>query len=200
MFEIVVAIHAFSSRANAARHSAFRWTALRLGSRASGNRVEDLRNAFNRHRSFEITGRSRHAIWVFPRRLPLRKRAAPRVDQSDSPRCCAERPGRDSDWLPVLFRGLCPQRKSLHAVLHGSDRPFSETDRLSVSLAKCACSLESSIRPRLRRRYCSNAARLSPIVLSPAPRAMSITISTSVAVFGDDESKYVIRRGSARSR
>jgi hypothetical protein len=47
----------------------------------------------------------------------------------------AERPGRDSDCLPVLFRGLCPQRKPLHAVLHDTDRPFSKTDRLSLPLA-----------------------------------------------------------------
>jgi hypothetical protein len=58
-----------------------------------------------------------------------------RVDQSDSARCGAERPGRDSDYLPVLFRGLCLQCKPLHAVLPGSDRPFSETDRVSVTLA-----------------------------------------------------------------
>src|SRR6266496_6070538 len=82
---------------------------------------------------------------VFPRRLPVRKRAAGRVDQSDSPRGGAEQPGRDSDCLPVLFRGLCPQRKPLHAVLHGTNRPFSKTDRLSVPLAWCPCSLESSI-------------------------------------------------------
>src|SRR6266566_4371988 len=138
-------IPALPPRADAARHSAFRWTVLQLGSRASGNSVENLRNAFNRHRSFEITGQSRHERRVFPRRLPLRKRAARRVDQSDSPRCGAERSGRDSDCLPVLLRGLCPQRKPLHAVVHGTNRPFSETDRLSVPLAKCACSLESSI-------------------------------------------------------
>src|SRR6266480_7988787 len=154
LFEIVVAIHALPPRADSARHSALRWTVLRLGSRASGNRVENLRNAFNRYRSFEITGRSRRTRWVFPRRLPLRKRAACRVDQSDSPRCGAERPGRNSDCLPVLFWGLCPQRKPLHAVLHGNDRSFSETDRLSVPLAQCPCSLESSIRHRLTWRYC----------------------------------------------
>jgi Protein of unknown function (DUF2867) len=45
-----------------------------------------LRNPSYRDRSFEITGRSRHARWIFPRRLPLRKRAARRVDQSDSSR------------------------------------------------------------------------------------------------------------------
>src|SRR6266480_4842599 len=145
LFEIVVAIHALPPRADSARHSALRWTVLRLGSRASGNRVENLRNAFNRRRSFEITGRSRHARWVFSRRLPLRKRAARRVDQSDSPRCGAEHPRRDSDCLPVLFWGLCPPRKLLHAVLHGTNRPFSETDRLSVPLAWCSLSLVSSL-------------------------------------------------------
>jgi len=46
-----------------------------------------------------------------------------------------ERSGRDSDWLPVLLRHLCPQRKPLHAVLHGTGRSFSETDRLSVPFA-----------------------------------------------------------------
>jgi hypothetical protein len=121
--------------ANAARHSVLHWTVLRLGSRASGNRVENLCNPPNRHRSFEIIGRSRYARWVFPCRLPLRKRSARRTDQSDSPRCGAQRPGRDVDCLPVLFRGLCPQRKPLHAVLHGTNRPISETDRLSVPLA-----------------------------------------------------------------
>jgi len=90
-----------------------------LGSRATGNGRENLRNTLNRHRSFEITGRSRHARWIFPRRLPLRKRATRRVDQSNSSRCGVEHSGRDSDCLPVLFGGLCPQRKPLHAVLHG---------------------------------------------------------------------------------
>src|SRR5439155_9932046 len=138
-------IHDVPAPADAARHSVLCWTVLRLGSRASGNCVGNVRNAFNRHRSFEITDRGRHARWVFPRRLPLRKRAARRVDQSDSPRGGAERPGRDSYFLPVLFRVLCPQRKPLHAVLHGTNRPFSETDRLSVPFAWCPCSLESSI-------------------------------------------------------
>src|SRR5207248_10078118 len=140
-----LSIHVLPPRANAARYSVLRWTVLRLGSRASGDRVANLRNAFNRRRSFEITSPNRDARWVFPRHLPLRKRAACRVDQSDSPRCGAEHPGRDSDCLPVLFRGLRPQRKPLHAVLHGASRPFSETDRLSVPLAWCPCSLESSI-------------------------------------------------------
>src|SRR6266513_1344542 len=135
LFEIVVAVHALPTRTHAPRDPFPRWTLLRLGSRASGNRLEDVRNSSYRHRSFEITGRSRNARWVFPRRLPLRKRAARRVDQSDSSRGCAEHPGRDNNCLPVLFSGLCPRRKPLHAVLHGTDRPFSETDRLSLSLA-----------------------------------------------------------------
>src|SRR6266404_7490243 len=147
--------------ADAARHSVLRWTLLRLGSRARGNRVENFRNAFNRRRSFEITDRSRYARRIFPRRLPFRKRAARRADQSNSPRCGAERPGRDSDCLPVLLRGLCPQRKPLHAVLHGIDRPFSETDRLSVALAQYPCSLESSVRHGLMWRYASAIDGLS---------------------------------------
>jgi hypothetical protein len=114
------------------RHPFLRWTVLRVGPRASCYRY--LRNTFDRHRSFEITGRSRYARWVLPRGLPLRKRAARRADQSDRPRCGAQRLGRDSDCLPVLLRSLCPQRKPVHAVLHGTDRPLSETDRLSIAL------------------------------------------------------------------
>jgi Protein of unknown function (DUF2867) len=34
-----------------------------------------------------------------------------------------------------FYLGICPQRKPLHAVLHGTHRPCSETDRLSVPLA-----------------------------------------------------------------
>src|SRR5205823_4501605 len=44
-----------------------------------------------------------------------------------------------------LFTSSRLVRKPLHAVLHGTNRPFSETDRLSVPFAWCPCSLESSI-------------------------------------------------------
>ena len=102
LFEIVVAIHALTSRADAAQHPVLRWTVLRLGSRASAYRY--LRNTFtDTDRSRSLVA-NRHARWLFPRRVPFRKRATPRVDQSDRSRCGAERPGRDSDRLPVLFR------------------------------------------------------------------------------------------------
>ena len=114
--------------------------------------------------SFAITGRSQRAIWIFPRRLPLQKRAARRVDQSNSPCRSAEHLGRDTDCLPVLFRGLCSQRKPRHAVLHGTDRSFSETHRLSVALARCPCSLGPRIRHKLTCRYC-NRRRTDSIVL-----------------------------------
>src|SRR5436309_10328198 len=165
LFEIVVAIHALPARADAARHSPLRWTVLRLGPRATSNGY--LRNSSYSHRSFEITDRTWHARWFFPRHLSLRKRAARRVDQSDNPRCGVEYPGRDTDCLPVLSRGLCPQRKSLHAVLHDTDRSFSETDRLSVPLAKCPCSLEPSIRHRLTRRYRTRRRKLSNYASDP---------------------------------
>ena len=131
---------------DAARHSLLRWTVLRLGSRARSNHVVSRRYTSNRDRPVEITDCSRIAIWFFPRRLSLRKRAARRVDQSDSPRRGAEHPGRDSNRLSVLPSSLCLQCKPLHAILHGADRPFSDTDRLSVPLAYRPCSLESSIR------------------------------------------------------
>src|SRR5437773_1089683 len=138
--------------------------------------MEDLRNTFNRHRSCEITGRSRYARWVFPRRLPPRKRAARRVDQSHSPRCSAERPGRDSDRLPVLFSDLCPQRKPLHAVLHGTDRPFSETDRLSVPLAWCSFSLESSIWCRPTPSYCKRRENREALRIKQLPLLLKIAV------------------------
>src|SRR5881392_129646 len=117
------------TRADATPRSVLRWTDLRLGSRASSNRMKNLRNAFDRHRSFAITRPSRNARRIFPRGVPLRKRATARVDQSDSSCCSVERFGGDYDWLSFLFRGLRPQRKPLHAVLHGFDRSFSEDDR-----------------------------------------------------------------------
>jgi hypothetical protein len=58
-------MHASIPCANSTRYSVFRWPILRLGSRAGSNRVEDFRNPFDRYRSFEITGRIRHARWVF---------------------------------------------------------------------------------------------------------------------------------------
>src|SRR5207248_6263631 len=54
------AIHALPTRAHAARHSSFRWTVPRLGSRASRQPQGKLRNAFNRHdrsRSLGAAGR-----------------------------------------------------------------------------------------------------------------------------------------------
>src|SRR5436309_3905058 len=128
-------MHALFSRADTARYSVLRWKVLWLGSRAGAKRMENLRNAFDGCRWFEITGTSWLAGWIFPSRLPVRKRAARRVDQSDSSRCGAECARRNTDCLPFLFRSLCPQRKPLHAVLHGTDRPFPETDRVSFSLA-----------------------------------------------------------------
>jgi hypothetical protein len=59
--------------------------------------VENIRDAFDRHRSFAITRPSRHAGRIFPRCVPLRKRATARIDQSDSSCCGVERLGRDSD-------------------------------------------------------------------------------------------------------
>src|SRR6266566_793191 len=154
-------MRALFPRADAARDPVLRWTVLRLGPRATGKRVENLRNAFNQHRSFEIAGRCRHPRWIFPCRLSLRKRTARRVDQSDSPRRGTKCSGRDTDCLPILLRGLCPQRKPLHALLHGTDRPFPETNRLSVALAQYPCSLESSIRHGLMWRYASARDGLS---------------------------------------
>src|SRR6266508_5746359 len=57
---------------------------------------------------------------------------------------------------------LCPQCKPLHAVLHDTDRPFSETDRLSIPLAQCPGSLEPGIQRRLTWRYCYSRSRSSP--------------------------------------
>ena len=48
-----------------------------------------------------------------------------------------------------------------HAILHGTDRPVSETDRLSLPLAWCPCSLESSVRQRLTLKYCNRRRLLS---------------------------------------
>ena len=68
----------------------------------------------------------------------------------------ATRFGRDSDFL----QGLRSQRKPVHAILHGTDRPCSETDRLSIPLAQCPCSLESSVPHRLTWRYCKRRSAL----------------------------------------
>jgi hypothetical protein len=110
------------------------------------------RNSSYGRRSFEITNCTRYSRWVVPRRLPLRKRAASRVDQSDSPCCSAKCSGRDTDCLPILLRGLRAQHKPVHAVVHDTDRPFSKTDHLSIALTRCPRSLESSIWRRLTWR------------------------------------------------
>ena|SRR6516225_103594 len=70
----------------------FHWTARWLGSRAGGSGVGTLRNTSDSRRSFSVAGAGRHAGWPLPRCLPVRKRAAPRADQSDSTRRGAERP------------------------------------------------------------------------------------------------------------
>src|SRR6266480_2733091 len=134
------------TRANATPHSVLRWTDFRLGSRASADHMQNLLNAFDRHRSFAIARPSRNARRIFPRGVPLRKRTTARVDQSDSSCCGVERFGGDDEWLPVLFGGLCPKRESLHAILHGSHQSLSENDCLSVSVARCPCSMGSGIR------------------------------------------------------
>src|SRR6266550_2132085 len=174
LFEFVGAIHALAPCAYAAQHSVLYWTDLRLGERASDNC--NLRNPSYGRRSFEIIDCTRYSRWVLPRRLPLRKRTAGRVNQSDSPRRSPERLGRDSDCLPILLWCLCPQHKPFHAVLHGTDRSVSETSRLSVALAQYPCSLESSVRHGLMWRYASAIDGLS--------REAEISGSESVKAFG----------------
>jgi hypothetical protein len=90
--------------------------------------------------------------------------------------CGAERPSQDSDRLSVLFRGLCPQRKPLQSVLHGTDRPFSETDRLSVSLAWRSFSLESSIWRRPMPRYCKRRENRETLRIKQLPLLLKITV------------------------
>src|SRR6516162_9087589 len=87
-----LSIHALHTRAHADRHPSFHWTARWLGSRAGGSGVGTLRNTSDSRRSFSVAGAGRHAGWPLPRCLPVRKRAAPRADQSDSTRRGAERP------------------------------------------------------------------------------------------------------------
>ncbi len=169
-------MHAPFARANAARHSVLHWTFARLGSRVVVNSVENFRNAFDRGRSFAITDRTRHARWILPCCLSLRKRAARRVNQSDSTRRGVERFGRDRDCVPVLFRSLCPKRKPLHAALYEADRPFSENDRLSVSVAKCPCSLGSSIRRTLTWRYCTRRRNVEILRFKQPPVALKIAV------------------------
>src|SRR6516165_7761145 len=66
-----LSMHASAARANAVRHSIFRWTFLWLGSGPSGNFVGNIRDTSYRRGSVDFIGRGRHARWIFPCRLPL---------------------------------------------------------------------------------------------------------------------------------
>jgi hypothetical protein len=66
----------------------------------AANQCETLAN--NR-RSLEVPCAGGHAGRTFGPRVPLRKRTTARVDQPDGTRCSTERPGRNFEWVPVLF-------------------------------------------------------------------------------------------------
>ena len=91
--------------------------------------------------------------------------------------CGGDHPGRDSDCLPVLSSGLCAQRKPFHAVVHDTDRSFSETDRLPVPHAQCPRSLEPSIRHRLTWKYFSDRFFLLLLFPSAFPQLRSNSLS-----------------------
>ena len=120
-----------------------------LGPRAAGECVGDLRDPFDTCRSFEVSCARWHARRTrLPRRVSLRKRAAPRADQPHLPRGGAQRSGRNGRCLPLLFRRVRTKCQPIYARVHGADRSISKADRLSVTAAKRPRELGSSIRHR----------------------------------------------------
>src|SRR5262249_19332140 len=130
-------IHTVTGGLRPPERSFFRWTALGLGSRAGANHLRKLRKTSDARRSLEVACAAGHSRGTVPRRIPLRERATPRVDQPHSPRGSAEHSRRNGKRLPLLFRRLREHSQPLHAFLHGRDRPGPPTDRLSVNPALC---------------------------------------------------------------
>src|SRR5262249_25089638 len=97
-------------------------------------------------RSLEIPCTDGHAPGTFPNRVPLRERAAPRADEPYRPRRSAERPRRNENRLPLLFRRIRAECRPLDARVHAPHRPVPQVDRVSVTPQERPPHLESHLR------------------------------------------------------
>jgi hypothetical protein len=83
------------------------------------------------------------------------------------PRRCAERPRRNGKCIPLLFRRLRAQRQSLHAGLHGPNRPVPQAGCLSVTPAHRPRNLEPNLRHSLTTERLFKAGCVANILSCP---------------------------------